>query len=372
MMTNQDIVYETSKKLVSKEEWRKSFNRYANGITKNKRIFKDVGDFLKKNKIEKELDPVRIYSYVSLAYNELNTIVKYDLRIYGQSVGTLVIKRNKNNKYNLFLQITKNHEKHNKQHLKIDTKANPPRKPYDWDSEEAKAIISSYKRVINKDVVMHSEERKLETLVLSDLVKKGSKEEKVLRYMQPIILGGIAFFQMPTPFCASNHNDKDYPKYSMRKDGAATGGGIDILARVDHKDGSHRFAVIELKDENKREEPQKLVMQQALVYATFIAHLLRDKRCGNLWYNLFRDQREDMSLNDNNLDIDVITMMPPIPKDESRNPIDEECEMAPIQVPNVNVNVNVTLHPYTLYLETDKNKSKINKVSGSLLNDKKI
>ena len=364
-MTNEEVVRITSEKLISHNEWRKAFKRYSDGISSNKNIYKGTAFFLKKE-LPSNMGNVRIYSSINLAQQ---SSVEYDLRIYGQSVGAIVIKNKGDKNYELFLKIKKTHEVNNKKHLNLETKANPPRRLYKWDSEEAQTIFSS----LIKDAKMHSEEHKLETLVLTDLAKKhkksGKEGNKRLTCIRPVVLGDVGFFQMRTPFKASKHSDKDYPKYSMSKKGAASGGGIDILARVQHKNCKWRLAIIELKDDNKRSESQPIVLQQALVYATFIAHLLRDKDCGDAWWNLFRNQDKDVLLDDKKeIAIDVITMMPPIPCDKKGNPIYEECEMRPIPVPYIQ---NVTLYPSTIYIETNDSKSNIERTFGTLIEDKR-
>lgn len=368
-MTNEEVVRITSEKLISHNEWRKAFKRYSDGISSNKNIYKGTAFFLKKE-LPSNMGNVRIYSSINLAQQ---SSVEYDLRIYGQSVGAIVIKNKGDKNYELFLKIKKTHEVNNKKHLNLETKANPPRRLYKWDSEEAQTIFSSLINYSGKDAKMHSEEHKLETLVLTDLAKKhkksGKEGNKRLTCIRPVVLGDVGFFQMRTPFKASKHSDKDYPKYSMSKKGAASGGGIDILARVQHKNCKWRLAIIELKDDNKRSESQPIVLQQALVYATFIAHLLRDKDCGDAWWNLFRNQDKDVLLDDKKeIAIDVITMMPPIPCDKKGNPIYEECEMRPIPVPYIQ---NVTLYPSTIYIETNDSKSNIERIFGTLIEDKR-
>lgn len=372
-MTNEEVVKITSEKIVSHDEWRIAFKRYSDGINSNKNIYKEAASFLKKM-LPSNMGTVRIYSSINVVQRPS---VEYDLRIYGQSVGALVIKTKdktrENKSYELFLKIKKKHEENNRKHLNLETKANPPRRPYNWNSKEAQIIFSSLINYNGKDAVMHSEEHKLETLVLTDLAKKHKKSkkegDKILTCIRPVMLGDVGFFQMRTPFKASKHSDKDYPKYSMSIKGAASGGGIDILARVQHKNNKWRLAIIELKDENNKSESQPIVLQQALVYATFIAHLLRDKDCGDVWWNLFRNQDKDVLLDDQkDIAIDVVTMMPPIPCDKNGNPIYEECAMAPISVPGI---PNITLYPSTIYIETDDLKSKITRTFGTLIDDKR-
>ena len=365
-MTNEEVVKIASKKLISNVDWRKAYTRYAEGINAKKYIFVEVMKILKK-KLPQRMGLLRIYSSINLAQK---TSIEYDLRIFGQSVGSLIIRFDKNNDPQLFLKITTKQENNNDIHLGLKTKANPKRKPYPWDSEEAKQIIDIFTKYNGENANMHSNEHKMETLILHDLNKKLKKQGKKLTYVRPVMLGELGYFQMRTPFGASKHRTKDYPKYCMRDNGAASGGGIDIFARIQHKDSSWRLAVIELKDGNTSTESQPIVMQQALVYATFIAHLLRCEECGNMWYNIFRNQGKEVLLNEKNdkIKIDVITMMPPIPLNKRGQYIYNEGELNAIDVPGIE---GVTLYPYTAYIDADLNKSLIKNISGTLNNDKK-
>ncbi len=365
-MRNEEIVKIASEKLVSNNDWREAYTRYAEGISAKKDLFVEVIKILKK-KLPRNMGLLRVYSSINLAQK---TSVEYDLRIFGQSVGSLIIHFDKNNEPQLFLKITPEQEYNNDNHLGIKTKASPKRKPYPWDSEEAKHIVDIFTKYNGENANMHSDEHKMETLILHDLNKKLKKEGKMFPYVRPVMLGEVGYFQMRTPFGASKHRTKDYPKYCMRKDGAASGGGIDILARIQHKDSSWRLAIIELKDGNTGSESQPIVMQQALVYATFIAHLLRCEECGNMWYNIFRNQWNEVLLNEkkDRIKIDVITMMPPIPLNKHGEYIYNEGELKAIDVPGIK---GVTLYPYTVYIDADLKKSLIKNITGTLNNDKK-
>ena len=149
-------------------------------------------------------------------------------------------------------------------------------------------------------------------------------------------LGG-KFFQLTTPFKASTHK----PTISLTTKDGANGGGIDILARVKHNHFGFHFAVIELKDENKDTECQESVMFQALIYATFLAKLLRSKS-GKDWYNILRPLNSKETDVPQELVIDVVTLMP------SGN--SKEGELKPIEIPDL----HVTLCPYTLYYTKDQ------------------
>ena len=96
-MTNEDVVKAASEKLLFHDDWRKAYERYAEFIKKYKKQDKNVASFLKKI-LPRDLGPVRIYSSINLAQK---SSAEYDLRIFGQSVGALVIKKIKDD-YNFF------------------------------------------------------------------------------------------------------------------------------------------------------------------------------------------------------------------------------------------------------------------------------
>lgn len=365
-MTNEEIVKITSEKLSSNNSWREAYTRYADGISAKKEIFVKVAKILKKE-LPRKMGFLCVYSSINLAQK---STIEYDLRIFGQSVASLIICFDKNSEPHLSLKITPAQEKNNSLHLGLKIKASPKRKPYPWDSEEARQILDSFTKYDGKNANMHSNEHKMETLILHDLNKKLKKEEKKLTFIRPVMLGELGFFQMRTPFGASKHRTKDYPKYCMRDNRAASGGGIDILARIQHKDNSWRLGIIELKDENKKSESQPIVMQQALVYATFIAHLLRSKECGDVWYNIFRNQENEVLLSEKKgrIKIDVITMMPPIPLNKRGRRLYEEGNLDAIDVPGIE---GVKLYPSTIYVDSDIKNSIIKDIFGTLIDDKK-
>lgn len=348
-MSHKDIVDLTAKILTEKDDWREAFLRYANNIKEAANTYKEAAGKLKRH-LPSEMGSLRIYSSIQLVQKSTQCAY-FDLRIYGQSVGGLTVKNGE-----LYLTVTKNQQKKNRDRLKIETKAHPANNPYLWDSNEAKEIIKTFVEYKGEGADLRSEEHRYESLILHDLVQTSSNN-KHITYCRPVMLGEYGFFQMRTPFGASKHK----PNYVMR-DRAAMGGGIDILARITHKNGSWRLAVMELKDENKAAESQPVVMTQAMIYATFIGYLLRDENCGKLWWDIFRN-KEDEKKAKQHLDIDVITVMPP---DKTGNLPEYKSEE--IRIPGID---NVTLHPYSLYVDVDSEKSIIKGISGSLCKVKK-
>jgi hypothetical protein len=146
-------------------------------------------------------------------------------------------------------------------------------KDTDWKSSDAarrfRADFTEELREKSK-----SKEHRLENFLLNEFGKNASFTKKLCN-IQPVRLSG-AFFQRPTPLAASTD-----VKYAN-----ADGGGIDILARIRHRNGEVRLCVMELKDENNPAEPPAKVMKQALAYATFLARLLNSES-GEQWYKIY-------------------------------------------------------------------------------------
>ena len=117
-------------------------------------------------------------------------------------------------------------------------------------------------------------------------------------------------------------------------------------------------------------------MYQALIYATFIAHLLRS-RSGKLWWYIFKNHpskkdklKEVIDFDDfakirkllddvpTPIDIDVVTLMPEGSSGEG------SLEDIPLE------ELNITLHLYTLYYKEDQKGNPCEFV-GTLVNELK-
>jgi len=127
----------------------------------------------------------------------------------------------------------------------------------------------------DNDKNKNNEEHNVESLLLSEFSKKKSNSKQI-KGIQPVKMCGNRF-GMPTPISASNSDELNYSNQY--------GGGIDIFARTG-KGRATYLTVIEVKDENKAEEPPKDALIQAIKYAVFIRELLRSD-CGENWYKIF-------------------------------------------------------------------------------------
>ena len=314
--------------IINHEKWEQAYQRYANNLMKNKDNYSSARTKFRMPK------PMYAYSSITKASNAAS----FDIRVHGQSVGNIQVKK----KDGVLLDVSPEKAAHTQEYFHLDYFPVNSKK---WDSsKEAKLFRSMFKN--KKFGRLKSEEHRIENLLLAEFSKRLRSDGKILCNIQPVKLSNC-FFQLTTPLKASTHS----PSFSMNNKGGATGGGIDIMARIKHSALDTRLAIIELKDDNNDSEPQKDVMLQALSYATFIAHLLRSN-AGNKWWNLF-DYSGSVP---ETLYLDVISLMP--------KGISEEGCLAPIRIESL----NVVLTPYTLYYELN-DKRQITGFSGTLLNE---
>ena len=330
--SNEGITDKVLELLNKTPEWAAIYAEYAEGIIKNQDDYKKARKFRVPN-------PLLCYSSI-VKVKSKSPNKKYSLRYYGQELATIIMNSNWKCPE---LSLTKTQASFLNTYIEKDGLEEG--KKIAWHEEIANRIRSTMKNSKEK-LKTHSPEHEKESRLLYEFANG-----KTLSDIQPVKLGGL-FFQLTTPIKASDH--KIGPQISLRKNNkgkysSASGGGIDILARVKNHFGDNnsefRLAIIELKDETKKSEPQRVVMQQALSYATFIVKLLRSES-GVKWYNIFRDQKKKQNEVPKKLKIDVITLMPKDTKGE-----DEIGELIPIKIGED------TLYPYTLYFDyNDKEK----------------
>lgn len=328
---NQAIVDKAKEIIEDKKSlWQKAYNRYAHNIKANTKKYE-----LNAKKFQVNA-PLTVYSSIGKVMTEKSTTV-YDLRYAGQSVGEIHV----NNKGEALLYVTDKQADYAKDNFGF--KQSCPLNGVDWHKAEAAVDFrKAYQAYSTQKADIKSEEHRIENFLLKEFAKKTRAEGKKLCNIQPVCLGG-KFFQLTTPLSASKHNQDPKPALineNSDKPGA-NGGGIDILARVKHSPRMSRIAIIELKDENEDIEPQKVVVTQALTYATFVAYLLRSES-GRDWWNIFRNNNKTEKSVPQHLHLDVVTLMP--------EGTSEEGDLANIEIEEL----NVTLHLYTLYYKRDK------------------
>lgn len=339
---NETIVYDTLELLWKNQEIVESiYAGYADEILKKEKDYiEKAGKFQVRGAISK-------YSSISLIKNG-----KYDLRFAGQSIGTVKVIKKQNGEYEPRLEIK---PKQSKIAQALGFSDSEPFDYVEWKDKKCRKFRSHFENKISSDdLSIHTKEHRIENFIL-DCFSEESTKNKLLPYIQPVLLGR-QYFQFTTPLKASKH----LPTISIgakesRRTGEksyyATGGGIDILARNTKNPGKWRYAIIELKDENKESESQATVMTQALIYATFMAFLFRSKS-GKDWWNIFRNPPKNEKYNEQksvpeHIDLDVVTLMP---SGDSSEGIMDDIDTDKI-FPQLHL--NTTLHLYTLYYKTD-------------------
>lgn len=326
-MTNNDIVELTKKVLAENPQWKTIYQRYA------KQIFQNSEHFVANARKFMVKAPIIPYSSLGKVMSD-DSSTHIDLRFAGQSIGNISINNNGVRK----LYVSAEQAKYAKEHFGYE------------QSKELKGILwedaTDWRRYFyslesKSSTCIKSEEHRIESFLLKEFAKTTRKQDKKLCNIQPVRMGG-KFFQLTTPLKASTHE----PTISLTtKLNGANGGGIDILATVKHSPRVSRFAIMELKDENRENECQEVAMFQAITYATFFALLLRSES-GRDWWNILKNKgkiTETTKINDvpNHLDIDVVTIMPV--------GVSKEGDLSPIELNEL----NTTLHLYTLYYNKD-------------------
>lgn len=284
-MTNQEIIDTTVSLLQQNPQWQKQYKDYAT----------EINNHIENYKANSKSFSIKfpLSAYTSITKLKDNTS-KYDIRFLGQSIGRVEV-----NSKGVFFVIDKDSKGYDDLRVKqglfqlpIITNDNKNTIRLNWNDPKMRKVRSILKNT-DLSVSTKSEEHKCENLLLKEFSKSKSVE-KSLCNIQPVKFAG-KFIQLTTPLSASDHNNI--------KHSGKNGGGIDILARVRHKDNKVHLCVIELKDENKQNEPMSVVIQQALCYSTFLALLLQSES-GKEWAKLFGFSRNVEPK------IDVVGLMP--------------------------------------------------------------
>ena len=272
-----NIINKTLQILKVNSEWQERYERYLSDIWSNPD---------KTNKGFVKPQGLSVYTTVG-DRNSKN----YYLRFKGQNVSKVKVGRNGKVTLQCLVEESTSH--------KIKGCSLKYKEVVDWDSAKATQFRAFFKN-LSLETKTKSPEHEVENALLEEFRKRiGAK--KILHNIQPVLLHGN-FFQMPTPLKASTHIPT-YAKYS--------GGGIDMLARIKTEEKGHtRLCVIEIKDENKPTESQKVTMSQAITYATFVAKLLTAHPD---WMEFFMGHKTKLNRNSrclDNFDIEVVTIMP--------------------------------------------------------------
>ena len=182
----------------------------------------------------------------------------------------------------LLCKLTRGKAKTNLRDFGFSMDENASGKPV-WSLKDAAKFRAHFKaEPVRTDVGnKKNREHRVESEILTDMLKRSNAAGKILRDMQPALLCGERF-QMPTPLSASG------VKSGRLEYGGPQGGGIDILARAGTGGANTNLCIIEVKDQNESKEPPQVAMKQAVAYAAFIWRLLRaDEQLARKWWKMF-------------------------------------------------------------------------------------
>lgn len=260
-MNFEDIIKEAQDLLSENTEWKDRYANYADIFLANTNSIKS-----NRNRFN-QFSPLYFYISTTNVKNAKSSLL-LDIRYRGQSVATL-----KANNNGIFIS-TKQQDVNNLRDFNCNIKLND----IAWQDKQVSEFRKFFKEKPYSRINGNNkknEEHNVESLLLSEFSKRKSKSKQITG-IQPVKICGNRF-GMPTPLGASNHKTLKYASQN--------GGGIDIFARTG-KGRATYLTVIEVKDENKSNEPPIDALKQAIQYAVFIRELLRSD-CGEKWYKLF-------------------------------------------------------------------------------------
>ena len=274
----EQIVKKVEEALIQNPEWLARYTEYALDE-------KDIGAIRKMRKAFRVRAPIFSYLTISKAMNADATKATFDLRYQGQSIADLVVsaKTSENNQcYEVALQISEGKAKTNLRDFGFSLAENASGNPI-WSLKDAAKFRAHFNEEPFRTDAGNkkNQEHRVESEILTDMLKRSNAAGKILCNMQPVLLCGERF-QMPTPLSASG------AKSGRLEYGGPQGGGIDILARAGTGGANTNLCIIEVKDQHESKEPRQAAMKQAVAYAAFIWRLLRaDEQLARKWWNMF-------------------------------------------------------------------------------------
>lgn len=218
----------------------------------------------------KELWP--LYCYVSI-----DGVRKgyFDLRFLGQNVGRIKVKNGVP-----WLTVDKKTDQSSREYYGY--KLGPIIRKR-WDAEDAQAFRDHYLSLAEDLTKLpRQKEHMVESALFSELEKEKG-DGKTLKFIQPFRGAPGVRLHMKTALSASGCSKSPQKDPTLANKG--NGGDIDVFCRR-RTSNRTRLTVIEVKDENKSEEPFHLVIRQAIAYAVFIRELARSKS-GPDWKKLW-------------------------------------------------------------------------------------
>ena len=266
------------KRLMEDQSWVKQYKDYAKKMIKNREAFKDA------RKCFNVWKP--LYAYLTIGKIKDNNI-SFDLRYLGQSVGSIDVKGDK-----ALFSVNSKQSKNSKKYFGYDL---GEYNRVDWKNEG-----KEFRKFFRDDCKgkPRQKEHMVESALFSELGKTSSKD-KTLCNITPITYASTRIHMKTAVSASKSKNDKI--------EVSSTGGEIDLLCRRSIKMGraESRIVVIEIKDENKKNESFDMTMKQAISYAVFIRELIYSD-AGMYWMDLWGMEKQKKQ----DFIIDCVVAMP--------------------------------------------------------------
>ena len=256
-----------TKKIRGDRFWEALYSSYAKDMIKNKAVFAEAR---KKFRVYK---PLHAYLTIGKAKDKR---VLFDLRYMGQSVGTISVKGD-----DVLLSVSDSQAKNSKTHFNYKSGSFIN---VDWkNSKDAKAFRAFFTE--DGRGKPRQNEHRVESALFSEIGKTKSAGKNMCN-ITPVSYAGTRI-HMKTAISACKSGKKGMITITE------AGGEIDLLCRRSIKAGrgESRLVVVEIKDENKKDESFDIAMKQAISYAVFICELIHST-AGSSWMELWGMQNQ--------------------------------------------------------------------------------
>ena len=274
----QEWANSVQKKLMEDPRWVNLYKDYAKKMIKNREAFIDAR---KRFKV-----PRPLYAYLTVGKIKDKNI-SFDLRYLGQSVGVIEVKGDK-----VMLSVDSIQSNNSKKYFDYNL---GEYNRVDWKKEG-----KEFRKFFRDDCKgkPRQKEHLVESALFSELEKSSSKD-KTLCNITPVSYANTRIHMKTAVTASKAKNDKI--------EVSLAGGEIDLLCRRSIKNGKgeSRLVVIEIKDENKKNESFDMTMKQAISYAVFIRELIYSD-AGMYWMDLWGMNKQNIQ----EFTIDCVVAMP--------------------------------------------------------------
>ena len=256
----------------NKDEWEKRYDEYIE-LLNNTVVCDNIKNASGKFRLPQNLQ--RYIPITMLKKSSKGLDVFFDLRYLGKSVANVNVYQNEGIKFG-FKRKCRDFKFNANELFTPDQCIDDDQHSNCWYNKNHKTV-TKFKHLFKSGAKgIKNNEAKFESLLLKAMKSESGNGSNFKGInITPIKVADVGFFQMPTAVSASHV--KDGVEAITYSSSSSSGGGIDIMARMNLGRNS-RLTLFELKDHNKEQsETPDVVIKQALAYATFIVKLIKFK-----------------------------------------------------------------------------------------------